>query len=179
MSEFTPHDAIYLQVGDSDEPIRIDETTWCSDKINDGDVKYLLATPEREAAPEMYKELEQAKDALERCGIGGIYDNFHSLSDAIIQMSLYIKNLEREKDEWAEVKSEMYEALCFARSVIKSGEEWTDTCEKIINGAIALANKGVSSYGGFDTVCGSCGGAGTIGDQLCYNCEGVGYGELR
>ena len=65
MSEFTPHDAIYLQVGDSDEPIGIDETTWCSDKINDGDIKYLLSTPEREAAPELYEAL--GDDLSGRC----------------------------------------------------------------------------------------------------------------
>ena len=35
---------------------------------------------------------------------------------------------------------EMYEALKFARSVIQSGEPWTDTCEKVIGGAIALAD---------------------------------------
>jgi len=89
MNEFTPHDAIYLQVGDLDEPIRIDETTWCSDKINDGDVKYLLATSEREAA------------------------------------------------------SVLYRALSFAKSVIKSGEPWSDTCEEIIQAAIDL---GVSKH---------------------------------
>ena len=61
MNEFIPHDVIYLQISDSDEPIRIDETTWCSDKINDGDVKYLLATPEREAAPEMYEAVRKAE----------------------------------------------------------------------------------------------------------------------
>jgi hypothetical protein len=28
------------------------------------------------------------------------------------------------------------EALAFARSVIKSGESWTDTCERVIGGAL-------------------------------------------
>jgi len=100
--------------------------------VNIASFIHIRYCPKHKAATEMYKELEQAKDTLERCGIGGIYDNFHSLSDAIIQMSLYIKNLEREKDEWAEVKSEMYRALSFAKSVIKSGEPWSDTCEEII-----------------------------------------------
>jgi len=80
------HDVIYLQMGDPDEPIRIDETTWCSDKINDDDIKYLLSTPEREAA------------------------------------------------------SVLYRALSFAKSAIKSGEPWTDSCEEIIQAAIDLAD---------------------------------------
>ena len=33
----------------------------------------------------------------------------------------------------------MFKALHFARSVIKSGEPWTDTCEEIINAALELA----------------------------------------
>ena len=57
MSDFTPHDVIYLQINDPDEPIGIDETTWCSDKINDDDIKYLLSTLEREAASELYQAL--------------------------------------------------------------------------------------------------------------------------
>lgn len=43
------HDAIYLQKED------FEEMTWCADQINDDDVKYLLATPEREAAPRLHK----------------------------------------------------------------------------------------------------------------------------
>ncbi len=55
------HDVIYLQHGES--PIRLEEAgiTWCQDKINEGDTKYLLATPEREAVPEL---LEVLKDSL-------------------------------------------------------------------------------------------------------------------
>jgi len=36
----------------------------------------------------------------------------------------------------------LYEALSFAKSVIKSGEPWTDTCEDRIQGALALASRG-------------------------------------
>ncbi len=52
------HDVIYLQHGES--PIRLEEVgiTWCQDEINAGDTKYLLATPEREAAPELLEALE-------------------------------------------------------------------------------------------------------------------------
>ena len=34
----------------------------------------------------------------------------------------------------------LFEALCFAKSAIKSGEPWTDSCEEIIQAALALAN---------------------------------------
>lgn len=33
-------------------------------------------------------------------------------------------------------RDEAHRALCFARSVIKSGEDWSETCEEIIGGAI-------------------------------------------
>lgn len=35
----------------------------------------------------------------------------------------------------------LYEALHFARSVIKSGEPWTETCENIIGNALALVDE--------------------------------------
>jgi len=37
-------DVIYLQIRE------FPEITWCADKINDDDIKYLRATPEREKA---------------------------------------------------------------------------------------------------------------------------------
>jgi len=89
MNEFTPHDAIYLQVSDSDEPIGIDETTWCSDKINDGDIKYLLSTPEREAASELYEALVNADYAVWYMANNGLEDmidweeRFNQLTEAI------------------------------------------------------------------------------------------------
>ena len=56
------YDGIYLQVNleewDSIE-YEWNGVTWCSDLIYDDDVKYLLATPEREAAPEMLEALEK------------------------------------------------------------------------------------------------------------------------
>ena len=72
------HDVIYLQISNPDEPIRIDETTWCSDKINDDDIKYLLSTPEREAAHEMYKALRKLRNPSYDPGRGSGYhrDNF-------------------------------------------------------------------------------------------------------
>jgi len=33
--------------------------------------------------------------------------------------------------------AQLHEALAFAASVIKSGEPWTDTCERIIGGALS------------------------------------------
>jgi hypothetical protein len=42
-------------------------------------------------------------------------------------------------------RDKIIQALAFARSVIKSGEPWTDECEKIIGGAIsALSQSAVS-----------------------------------
>ena len=85
----TAHDVIYLQVGDSDEPIGIDYTTWCSDKINDGDVKYLLATSEREAASELYEALVNADYAVWYMANNGLEDmidweeRFNQLTEAI------------------------------------------------------------------------------------------------
>ena len=62
-------DTIYLQYYGSDwhvdnwmedpEPAEGDEVTWCVDKINEVDIKYLLATPQREAAPDMFEALEE------------------------------------------------------------------------------------------------------------------------
>ena len=47
------HDVIYLQTDEAAESLGLEGVTWCQDKINDGDIKYLLATPEREAAPDL------------------------------------------------------------------------------------------------------------------------------
>jgi hypothetical protein len=54
MKPDSPYGVIYLQAS----PHREIETTWCSDQITDDDIKYLLATPEREAAPELLEALE-------------------------------------------------------------------------------------------------------------------------
>ena len=45
---------------------------------------------------------------------------------------------------YAEIKhkcDELHEALHFARSVIKSGEPWTDMCESVIGNALALSDE--------------------------------------
>ena len=51
MDEMDEYDVIYLQMEE------LEETTWCADKINNTDIKYLLATPKREAADAMYEAL--------------------------------------------------------------------------------------------------------------------------
>ena len=43
------HDTIWLQ------PDEYPEITWCRDKINDNDIKYLLANTEREVAFDLLK----------------------------------------------------------------------------------------------------------------------------
>ena len=75
------HDVIYLQHGES--PIRLEEVgiTWCADKINDGDTKYLLATPEREAAPDLLEALD--------CFLQD-YHNGNNLIDAAYKASVAI-----------------------------------------------------------------------------------------
>ena len=49
--QFQAPDVIWLQ------PDEFPEITWCRDKINDNDIKYLLATPERKAAGDMIQVL--------------------------------------------------------------------------------------------------------------------------
>ena len=53
-----PLDIIWLQPDDNDL------TTCCQDKINNDDIKYLLATPEREAAEATQKTLKKAMAEL-------------------------------------------------------------------------------------------------------------------
>lgn len=48
------------------------------------------------------------------------------------------------------MRNELYEALCFARSVIKSGESWTDECEKVIGGALASHERQAADVGTTD-----------------------------
>jgi hypothetical protein len=43
---------------------------------------------------------------------------------------------ERRLAETREWQPEVLEALSFAKSVIQCGEPWTDTCERVIQGAI-------------------------------------------
>ena len=54
----TKYNVIYLQMDKEAEYFYDEGVTWCIDKINDTDIKYLLATPEREAAPDLLEALE-------------------------------------------------------------------------------------------------------------------------
>ena len=56
--------------------------------------------PSQEEIVRRLRILDRAEDALAASGIGGIYDDFDSLADAIEQMATYIKEIERERDEW-------------------------------------------------------------------------------
>jgi len=51
-------EVIYLQCEEDDLPYNWEDTTWCSDKINEYDVKYIRATPENMAAPELLAALK-------------------------------------------------------------------------------------------------------------------------
>ena len=55
MDEMDEYDAIYLQMEE------LEETTWCADKINNTDIKYLLSTPKRAAAEELYEAVRKAR----------------------------------------------------------------------------------------------------------------------
>lgn len=65
---FEPYDVIYLQTaGEKARDWEGDEyegTTWCSDEINDGDTKYLLATAERVLAGELLAACERSMRLL-------------------------------------------------------------------------------------------------------------------
>ena len=67
-----PPDAIYLQWygelyydGEIDPDAGGNEVTWCADEINRVDIKYLLATSEREVADEVCAALKDARAAFE------------------------------------------------------------------------------------------------------------------
>jgi hypothetical protein len=45
--------------------------------------------------------------------------------------------LTHEYWKWQKERAKLREALGFAASVIKSGEPWTETCERVIGGALA------------------------------------------
>lgn len=46
---------------------------------------------------------------------------------------MVLDSKEKKINALKEKNQELYKALAFARSVIKSGEEWTGTCEKLID----------------------------------------------
>ena len=84
---------IYLQVNleewDSIE-YEWNGVTWCSDLIYDDDVKYLLATPEREAAPKLLEALDYFLQD---------YHNGKSLEDAALKASVAIIQAEKPEEE--------------------------------------------------------------------------------
>ena len=53
--------------------------------------------------------------------------------DAIVTMDSYLKRADEAEKE----RDRLREALAFARSCIKSGESWTDTCEQTIDAVLA------------------------------------------
>lgn len=57
-----------------------------------------------------------------------------------VQIADLAANVQRLREGWRKASDESRqrcEALAFARSCIKSGEPWTDTCEDIIGGALS------------------------------------------
>ena len=78
---------IYMQFHDESGEYSTEGATWCMERIHDTDLVY-VPLARAEAAE---KQLAEARAALDGCGIGGIYDEFESLPDAIGQMALHIK----------------------------------------------------------------------------------------
>lgn len=72
------------------------------------------------------KVLERAEDALQGCGIGGIYDDFGGLADAIEQMAHYVKEVERERDEWQVRAESAKRQRNEARGALRSLETWLE-----------------------------------------------------
>ena len=65
----THPDRIYLQYDDEPAPDYEHEgATWCEDRINDSDVEYVLATPERLAAWELLAAAVQAATVMNAFG---------------------------------------------------------------------------------------------------------------
>jgi hypothetical protein len=57
-------EVIYLQCEEDDLPYSGEDTTWCTDKINEHDVKYVRATTLVDAAPDLLKVAKRARDLL-------------------------------------------------------------------------------------------------------------------
>lgn len=55
---------IFLQWDEEEEPPSWEETTWCSDKIHEYDVKYIRADSLSMAAPELLEACKQAEEWL-------------------------------------------------------------------------------------------------------------------
>lgn len=54
-----PPEIIYLQNPDEDDQEFWSDVTWCSDKINEHDVKYILSTPKADLAPDLLDGFKQ------------------------------------------------------------------------------------------------------------------------
>ena len=96
------HDVIYLQTDEAAESLGLEGVTWCQDKINDGDTKYLLATPEREAAPELLEALERCRRTIKV--MFEIAPNYH-LEGALKEVNAAIA-LAAPPDDGADVTQE-------------------------------------------------------------------------
>lgn len=82
------------------EPYMHRVSIWCT---SCGEVTRFYDT-----APEAYnawnearrnEALAAAQEALRTCGIGGIYDDFQDVADAISQMALYIRERDKRIEE--------------------------------------------------------------------------------
>jgi len=84
--------------------------------------------------PGTYVVVPMDEDSPVRCGTGST--PWEAANDAMPKRQV------APRDEAAELRaqvSRLQEALAFAQSVIKSGEEWSPTCDEIIGGALAAS----------------------------------------
>ena len=101
---FEPHDVIYLQTGPEGyedwENFEYEGVTWCQDQINDGDTKYLLATPVRESAEALLKACEFfMKGLLDLVEIGALANKEYDAAaikyvDEMHQLVIKVKMME-------------------------------------------------------------------------------------
>ena len=61
-------DVIYLQIENDGSNEFDDQATWCQDKINDTDVKYILADNKTEAADDLYEALKHLVEYIDKEG---------------------------------------------------------------------------------------------------------------
>lgn len=57
MSESTKHDIIYLQVCEDEESEGLGKVTWCQDRINNDDVKYIRADLVKQQLADSQKQI--------------------------------------------------------------------------------------------------------------------------
>jgi hypothetical protein len=114
-------------------------------------------------------ELAAAHEALRLGQIGGIYDDFHGLADAIGQMALYIKERERRCAALeAEVVNKQEAIDLFGRCLDRAGKKW---CEAHPDKPLAWPDGAESFVWLWESLqprgtCGECRSFG-IGQGLC------------